>query len=306
MLFGSRLSRSIIKRTLKQTTVLSSSFDSILRLKTDIHDYWESLPSETYCRDITASGPLYRSNVHLALTYHLVHIFIGRMFSLSPLPRSSAEISNSPTEQARHTHLKVRRELVSASVQSALSVIDLCQDLHDKAGLARASYTEFTTCKAALFVVLARRMYEPNVSLRKASEQGLTLIKSMSLGIYGASAEKQLIEAMETAVRRLDERAEGIKQKRAKSAGPANSAYDQFRNWATLRKHDYSDSRTSATSHTAISSNELLPSLESAYLTNFEPLQDLDWDMYSPSYPFDFGDLGHTIGYHNFEGISDV
>jgi hypothetical protein len=293
-----------MKTTIRRMTASGSSFDSISQLKKDLNEYWESLPSETYCRDLTPSHPLFRFNIHLALTYHLVHIFIGRTFIFGSPSRSATNTPNSILERVRPASSEVRRDLVATCVQSSLSVIDLCQKLQDNGGLARASYTEFTTCRAALFVIIAQRMHERSSSLRKASEQGLRLIKSMSLGIYGARAEKLAIEAMETALRRLDERVTSQKQKLSEQGSSSNSAYDQFRNWAMLWRNNPGDLTNSIGSCSNAPSTNLPISFDAADFANLEPLQTLGWDLYSPSFPFEFGDFTQSLGSFGTEDTS--
>ncbi|KIV85959.1 hypothetical protein PV11_01607 [Exophiala sideris] len=283
--------RSLWRKTMKRTTASGSSLDSIWRLKQDLHCYWQSLPSGTRCRDLTPHRQLFRLNTHLALTYHLAHIFIGRTFIFS-FPQGSATVTPTSTqEQTRHSSSELRDDLVNGSIQSALSVVDLCQTLKNEGLLARASYTEFTTCWAALLVILAQRMHEPSARLRMASEQGLKLIKSMSLGIYGASAEKMAIEAMETALRRLDEGATTHQQGNPIRGNPVASSYDQFRSWAMLWKNESGDVMHPSPSNVPVPPTELPVSLDAADFANLEPLQDLGWDMYSPSFPFEFGDF---------------
>jgi hypothetical protein len=140
-------------------------------------------------------------------------------------------------------------------------------------------------------------MHERSARLRMASEQGLKLIKSMSLGIYGASAEKTAIEAMETALRRLDEGATTHQQGNPIRGNHVASAYDRFRSWAMLWKNDSGDAaKDQPPSSVPVPPIELPVSLDAADFANLEPLQDLGWDMYSPSFPFEFGDFNPPIG----------
>lgn len=174
-------------------------------------------------------------------------------------------------------------------MQSAIDIIDLCQTLHDEVGLARASYTEFTSCRAALLVILAQRLHERSTRLSKASEQGMKLLKHVSLGFYSADAEKSAIEAMETAVRRLSS---GDRDQRSEQAGgyeAVDSAYDRFRNWATLWKSE-SARRSHLVSSSSAVNPDILPPLDPSTFSTFSPLQDLDWGPFSPPFPFELGD----------------
>ncbi|KAB2572688.1 hypothetical protein BFW01_g10330 [Lasiodiplodia theobromae] len=125
---------------------------------------------------------------------------------------------------------EMRDELVNDCIRGALAVIDLCQTLDNEMGLARSSYTEFTSCCAALLAVLARRISVRNTRLQTACDAGIKLLKKMSVGVFSDSSEKLTVEALETAIHRLDS---------CSVASPAASgvAYAQFRQWAMNRQH---------------------------------------------------------------------
>lgn len=266
----------------------ASVLASVSQLKQDLIDYWNSLPATTYCRDLTPSSPLFRFNVHLALTYHLAHVFIGRVFLFT-----SPESSDAYTPRASDTlnSSAIRTTLVSGCVQSALDILDLCQTLQDEAGLARASYTEFTSCRAALLVILAQRIHEQSARLRRASEQGIKLIKCMSVGFYAANADKSAIEAMETAIRRLDDGIGHQRVGKAGHSGTVGSAYDQFRNWALLWKNEAVGPTDSANPSSSTFTSDSSATIETPNFWNTSLPQDVGWEMYSPSLPFEVGEF---------------
>ena len=278
--------RSYMRKAPKRSR--ASILASVSQLKDELVEYWNNLPTITYCRDLTPGGPLFRFNIHLALTYHLAHVFIGRIF-LFTSPGTS-DIST-PTAYDRSDSFAVRTRLVSGCVQSALEILNLCQRLQEEAGLARASYTEFTSCRAALLVVLAQRIHEQNARLRRASEQGIKLLKFMSVGFYAASADKAVLVAMETAIRRLDDGNGEQSVVGAGRSGVAGSTYDQFRNWALLWKNE----GTSPTALARPSSNspptEETTTYETPGFSDMSVMQNFGWDMYSPSLPFEVGEF---------------
>ena len=139
---------------------------SISQLGDALEEYWNGLPTIRFCRDLTTSNPLLRFNIHLTLTFHLVHIFVGRSF-IWGLPRNAAR----SIEQDCEARSENRTKVVSSCIQSALEIINSCQMLQDTVGLARASYTEFTTCQAALLVILAQRVCERNPCMEIASNK---------------------------------------------------------------------------------------------------------------------------------------
>lgn len=126
-----------------------------------------------------------------------------------------------------------RSSLVADCVEAALEIIDLCRLLNDESGLARASFTEFSACRAALLVILAQCLTKRTERLRLALEQGMGLIKIMFMGVGSARSAVSVIEALERAIRRLEEWSESQAQT---SPGITESAYDRFKNWEMLWK----------------------------------------------------------------------
>lgn len=156
--------------------------------------------------------------------YHLIFIFLGRSFILKGGTSEMAENVQMPE------WTRMRDELVDDCICGALAVIDLCQTLDNEMGLARSSYTEFSSCCAALLAVLARRISVRNTRLQTACDAGIKLLKKMSVGVFSDSSEKLTVEALETAIHRLDS---------CSVTSPAASgvAYAQFRQWAMNRQH---------------------------------------------------------------------
>jgi hypothetical protein len=119
-------------------------------------------------------------------------------------------------------------------VEAALEIIDLCRLLRDETGLARASFTEFSSCRAALLVILAQGLTKRTERLGAALEQGISLIKIMSMGVGSARSAVSVIEALERAIRRLEAWSET--QPEIPNGGTVESAYDRFKNWEMLWK----------------------------------------------------------------------
>lgn len=193
------------------------AFQNIVKVKEGLQNYWDSLPDETYCRDLTSGGPLFRSNTHLALSYHLVHISLGRSFILDE--------SNIKPRDAEW--LALRRELVDDCVASAVAVIDLCQTLQDKGSLSKSSYTEFSSCCAAVLALVARAVSDKSSQLQDASRKGMELLRNMSTGVFSTSCEKRAVEGLEAAFDRLNHKEDD----ECDEAG-----YMQFRNWVILQQ----------------------------------------------------------------------
>ncbi|EED22160.1 C6 transcription factor (PrnA), putative [Talaromyces stipitatus ATCC 10500] len=205
--------------------------ENLLTQRRELIDWWSSLPKETSCRDLNPTSPLFRCNVHLKLDYCLTRIFMGRPFLFSN-ERSGSQISSQKTSVSRS---KMRSILVSDCVEAALEIIDLCRLLRDEIGLARASYTEFSSCRAALLVILAQSLTRRTDRLRNALTQGMGLIKIMSMGIGSARSAVSVIEALERAIRRLEDWSE-IQGPTKGPQDSLDSGYERFKNWEMLWK----------------------------------------------------------------------
>lgn len=191
------------------------------------------MPEETNCRDLNPAGPLFRSNVHLKLDYCLTRIFIGRPFLFSNMKGMNPAANQGAPFRMQSGVSKNRSTLVTDCVEAALEIVDLCRLLRDETGLARASFTEFSSCRAALLVILAQCLTKRTERLRGALEQGMGLIKIMSMGVGSARSAVSVIEALERAIRRVEEWNDTQAQS---STGLSESAYDRFKNWEMLWK----------------------------------------------------------------------
>jgi hypothetical protein len=147
-----------------------------------------------------------------------------------------------------HSSSQRRSSLVSDCVDAALSVVDICRTLQSGIGLARASYTEFSTLRIALLVILSqflakyqsRQNVDPTSgrtteALRQPLCDGIAMLKSMST--WGASArfDASLIEAFEHTIARMESSGQsgGVVQQ-AETQRPSESNYEMFKRWETM------------------------------------------------------------------------
>ncbi|KAK2677589.1 hypothetical protein RAB80_006329 [Fusarium oxysporum f. sp. vasinfectum] len=181
------------------------AFQNIVQLKERLRSYWQSLSEDTFCRDLTPGKPLFRSNIHLFLTYNLVHILIGRSFILDEL-----NINTKDTPTAEWT--KLRSELVNDCINSAVTTIHLCQTLHDESSLSKSSYTEFTVA-------------------RMPARKGWNYCEKYQPVSFRQAVKKRTVEGLEIAFDRLNH------AKRRDSTGKLDEdGYLQFRNWVAMQQ----------------------------------------------------------------------
>lgn len=205
----------------------SRRLQTLEKVRENLQAYWQSLPEETFCRDLNPGKPLFRSNVHLALTYHLIHIFIGRSFIFD-------ETSLKHRESPHLEWQNLRRTLIDTCVSSAVATVDLCQTLHDEGLLSKSSYTEFTCCCAAVLALVAKCVAEKSTQLKEASKKGTGLLQSMSIGVFSTSSEKRAVEELEKAFEKLDHANEG--QDQTMEAEEDSDGYAQFRSWVAMQQ----------------------------------------------------------------------
>ncbi|KAI9043783.1 fungal specific transcription factor domain-containing protein [Aspergillus affinis] len=220
-----RLARVILRLRRCPRTRQTQHLQELRSVRTELCDWWASLPKEIHCRDLNPKGPLFRCNVHLELTYTTATIYIGRPFLfLQPEPSTRVPTSDIRTETARL--------LSDDCIQACLRIVDLCQLLQDSVGLSRVSYTEFSSCRVALLALIAQRLIDINDSserLCSAITRGMTLIRQICAGIESARSEVAVIEALERARLQLDRRG-----KTEHDTMASDSGYDQFQQWAQL------------------------------------------------------------------------
>ncbi|KAK1521079.1 fungal specific transcription factor domain-containing protein [Colletotrichum abscissum] len=242
----------------------------LVEMKAQLHNWWNSLPEPTFIKDPTTGPAVFRPTMHLRLEYCLVRMFAGRPFIFpreSAHRGSTASSSGSPADSvavtvvaggggpssggagagrattssstSKTTH--PRAVLVADCVDAALLVVETCRLLRNTVGLARASYTEFSSCRAALLVIITQCLQKKTDRLRDALREGMAMLREMSAGGESAKSEMSLIEAFERAISRLDMADEsngGGAGANGGASGVKESDYARFKKWEMLWKTD--------------------------------------------------------------------
>lgn len=173
-------------------------------------------------------------------------MFIGRPFLLnyveSPPEASSPEDNReekSPTDRIRKQKLD-RQGLVDCCIRSAREVLDICRTLRDnEPGLARGSYIEYSSCRAAMLVLIAYSIQNQSNQFRQDLRDGLDMIREMSTSGDSARSEVRLIEMLERALVRL--RRFNTQRQRHTETTPSDqtvsaSGYEILKHWEAVLK----------------------------------------------------------------------
>ncbi|KAH7303825.1 fungal-specific transcription factor domain-containing protein [Stachybotrys elegans] len=226
-----------ILRKMHTKQEVSAGMDRLVKLQRELASWWESLPDDIfYCKQPTSKSSILRPGMQLKLEYCLVRIFIGRAFILpradssregsrSASATASADSHNLAADAPSPSKSHARSILVADCIDASLGVVETCRLLRGSVGLARASYTEFSACRAALLVITSQCLQKKTEVFRRALRDGLSMLKAMSAGGNSARSETSLIEAFEQAIAKIDA---------AAAEGTPDSDYSRFKKWEQM------------------------------------------------------------------------
>ncbi|KAJ5601839.1 hypothetical protein N7510_011373 [Penicillium lagena] len=265
----------------------------LLAMKSAFTKWWASLPSDALNNETLESAHI-RSAMHLRLEYCLIRMFVGRPFLLKQETSDSstsspAQMNNTTeshpriTEGGSHRSMIGRKDLINDCIQAANEALDICQRLRDSGiGLARASYIEYSSCRASLLVLIAYSIQSFSEQFRKPLYNGLTMIREMSAAGESARSEVSLIESLERALARLHTATKhrelgNIQEKSV-------SDYEAFKKWGT-NLTERSESRSSGSDPDPLAcqvgENGLPSSRPTAFDTYLNPSFTIDGDIFN-------------------------
>ncbi|KAF4483488.1 hypothetical protein FAGAP_11752 [Fusarium agapanthi] len=257
--------------------------------KDGLTTWWQSLPPDTIGANEQPTMTQSRSAMHLRLDYCLVRMFVGRPFLFKKDTKDSATSpsvpENSPGTNERSASKLVtsREELISDCIKAATEALDICQQLRSSGmGLARASYSEYSACRASLLVLIAYSIRNLSDQFRKSLCDGLDMIREMSAVGESARAEISLIESLERALARLHA---GSRMHDVVSHNQAysDSAYEAFRSWgANLAGKNGLEAATTAAPNASGDQAEM--DSASGWPVDFQALSSMDFfSAYDPT-----------------------
>ncbi|KAH0532906.1 hypothetical protein TsFJ059_001538 [Trichoderma semiorbis] len=207
----------------------------LAQLHRELKTWWDALPNDIFCKEFTSQSKISRKHMHLQLEYCLVRMYVGRVFIFPEAvlrDGSSPSTSVNAPSSASLSKKSTRSTLLADCIEAALSVIDTCRCLRNTIGLARASYTEFSSCRAALLVITTQCLSQKTYMFRQALRDGLSMLKEMSTGSQSTQSEVSLIEAFEQAIANMNT------QEQTTSTTVSESQYAKFKRWEQLWKSD--------------------------------------------------------------------
>ena len=152
----------------------------------------------------TPGMPLTRSTAHLHLSYHMNLIFMGRPFMFTA-------IDDTVQQEPCYNRSCARLELVADAVDSACEVINICAMLEKTTDLARASYVEFSSLRAAVLVMFAESLNGRCHQFHNQLTSGTTLVRTMAVSMMSTKSEASLISAIDATIHQFEADAEGAK-----------------------------------------------------------------------------------------------
>lgn len=119
--------------------------------------------------------------------------------------------------------------LIRDALRAAEAIIDLCETIEQRIGLAPASYaTEFTSCRAAMLVLIAATLSAQLDSNQEYLTKGMRLIETLSSSYGQASKEAREIISLEKAVNKYCHEPTHIKCPTEASAKQPESVCDPW------------------------------------------------------------------------------
>ncbi|KAF7197918.1 putative transcriptional regulatory protein [Pseudocercospora fuligena] len=193
--------------------------ERLLQVRQQYFGWWQEIN-----RSGSVTGPT-RSVAHLTLCHHLNMVFLGRPFMFND-KRSSSRSALTGKQAPEDKFTSQLEGLAKDAVGSAEQIVTVCQALETSVGLARASYIEFSSCRAAVLVLLAACLNESSKELRDTLARGMGCIKAMSTANLSTRSEASILAAIEAAISRLDNRRNSDK------TSDTDETLSTFKTWA--------------------------------------------------------------------------
>ena len=238
-------------------------------------------------------------------------MFIGRPFILAHRQvrigvhskdiNAAPEPTEAPRTKAVASHVQWEF-LVEDCVAAAKEVIAICHILQTgDMGLAKSSYMEYSSCRAALLVLIAYSICYRTNEFSSTLQKGLDAIREMASVGDSARSEVCLLETLEAALHRLH--VFDPKPHRPTDTGTKSSAqegYEGFVNWYTKVGGSTNSCAVLSTCNgedaQGAKAQNREPGLQGGGSSRSDPaMTSMQNDPFIDDYPFDF-DLLNSVG----------
>ncbi|KAK8097542.1 hypothetical protein PG984_016681 [Apiospora sp. TS-2023a] len=195
--YAETLQRDLLRLRGSQRSDASKIIANLQQTKADCGHWWAARrPTETS-----------RVALHARLEHCLLEMFVGRPFILT-------EKTNRVSSHYGEVHSAVTQErrslpwssLIQDCLSAATEAIDICHTMRTgPMGLTRSSYVEYSSCRAAMLVLLAYSIRDRTKVHGAVLQRGLDAIRDMAYaGGDSAKSEVQLIETLEAALQHMN------------------------------------------------------------------------------------------------------
>lgn len=212
---------------------------------------------------------LNRISAHLHLCHNLNLVFMGRSFIFTS--RHHTLESNKNRDSST-----LINELIEDAEYSAYNIIDICAMLDKSKGLARASYVEYSSCRAAVLVMLAQSISGRCHLFREKLDTGVGLIQKMAVNIASTNSTASLIAAIDKAIKQMKVD-QDARDDNARSETP-DHGYANFKKWASLWQ-DQRGSIGAGQREMQLSNESVLSSETQSTFGEIDWSSLFDWDM---------------------------
>ncbi len=248
-------------------SVRGRHLERLLQTRKDYKQWWLSIPSSEIPA-IQLNRPL--SHLHI---YHYINIlFMGRPFIFASTDSpASYTLSSGPASSL---------PFAEDAEYAAYDIIEICARLDKSHGLSRASFLEYSSCRAAVEVMLARSLSGRCTLFREKLDCGLNLLRRMN-PLDSETYSRSSIERLDAAIRQINP----LDTRKTVDGGiacpVAETEYAKFRNWAQFRR---------GTNHAQSIGTPLSFSGAEGSISG---LADFDWDLFGDA-PFGLDERDST------------
>ncbi|KAK8875325.1 hypothetical protein PGQ11_005839 [Apiospora arundinis] len=234
--YAETLQRDLLLLRSSQRSDAGRVIGNLKQTKADCAQWWASR------KPIKSS----RVALHARLEHCLLEMFVGRPFILTETPEDAFQQDDVHNETARRRQLPWS-SLIQDCVSAATEAIDICHAMRTgPMGLTRSAYVEYSSCRAAMLVLLAYSIRDRTKEHGAVLQRGLDALRDMAYAGDSARSEVQLIETLEAALQHMNAFASPVQPTPKTPQNGPEEGYEGFMSWYMNR------AAASGTNHQAV------------------------------------------------------